>query len=264
MKCCHFGHFARACTISKAPIWDKRTPTNKLPTWNERRARGLTSMPPNQIVIAIKIDGKKQGFKSKNPKKVMDAIILVVETRACQTLWPLSKNPATKNAKRNQTLGQWKQNTSVNNEKDQAMGKPEVFLTHSLVKNLSIAQLGDKRMEEGADGCNTPKIKFIFNLSRGCNGLSQRKWANANPFETLNEEDEAFSFLRKAPEALEGGWTFQGKKKHKVKIEPTHPATGHPPHFDGARQNCPILIVAMQNSWGKERSKTFGTPPFLC
>jgi hypothetical protein len=30
---------------------------------------------------------------------------------------------------------------------------------------------------------------------------------------------------------LEGGWIFQGKKKHKVKIEPTRPGAGHPPHL---------------------------------
>lgn len=31
-KCRHFGHFARACTIFKTPIWDGITPTGKLPT----------------------------------------------------------------------------------------------------------------------------------------------------------------------------------------------------------------------------------------
>jgi hypothetical protein len=34
--------------------------------------RGPASMPPNQTIAAIKIDGKKQGFVNKNPKKVMD------------------------------------------------------------------------------------------------------------------------------------------------------------------------------------------------
>jgi hypothetical protein len=28
----HFGHFARACTVSKAPIWDESAPVGKLPT----------------------------------------------------------------------------------------------------------------------------------------------------------------------------------------------------------------------------------------
>jgi hypothetical protein len=31
-KCCHFGHFTNACTISKALIWDESTLTGKLPT----------------------------------------------------------------------------------------------------------------------------------------------------------------------------------------------------------------------------------------
>jgi hypothetical protein len=31
---------------------------------------------------------------------------------------------------------------------------------------------------------------------------------------------------------LEKGWTFQGKKKHKVKIATTHLATGHPSQLD--------------------------------
>jgi hypothetical protein len=41
--------------------------------------RGLASMPPNQTTVAIKIDRKKQEFKSKNPKKVMDTIISMEE-----------------------------------------------------------------------------------------------------------------------------------------------------------------------------------------
>jgi hypothetical protein len=48
----------------------------------------------------------------------------------------------------------------------------------------------------------------------------------------LNEEVGASCFLKKTSEALDEGWTFQGKKKHKVKITTTHLATGHPSHLD--------------------------------
>jgi hypothetical protein len=48
----------------------------------------------------------------------------------------------------------------------------------------------------------------------------------------LNEEAGALGFLKKTLEALEEGWTFQGKKKHKVKIVTTRPATGHPSQLD--------------------------------
>jgi hypothetical protein len=48
----------------------------------------------------------------------------------------------------------------------------------------------------------------------------------------LNEEVGASSFLKKTPDALEEGWTFQGKKKHKVKIITTCLAIGHPSHLD--------------------------------
>jgi hypothetical protein len=47
----------------------------------------------------------------------------------------------------------------------------------------------------------------------------KEKWADLNPFEVLNGENERFNFLRKIPEELKGGWTFQGKKKNKVRID---------------------------------------------
>ncbi len=56
------------------------------------------------------------------------------------------------------------------------MGKSKAFPTHSSVENHNTAQLGGKGLKEGADGCSTPKIKLIFNLPGGCNGLAQRKW----------------------------------------------------------------------------------------
>jgi hypothetical protein len=68
---------------------------------------------------------------------------------------------------------------------------------------------------------------LIFNLPKGCEGATQRKRGDANSFKALNGEDNASDFLRKGLEALEGGWIFQGKNKHKVKINPTRPEAGH-------------------------------------
>jgi hypothetical protein len=48
----------------------------------------------------------------------------------------------------------------------------------------------------------------------------------------LNKEAGTLGFLKKTLQALEEGWTFQGKKKHKVKIVTTRPTIGHPCQFD--------------------------------
>jgi hypothetical protein len=64
-------------------------------------------------------------------------------------------------------------------------------------------------LEKREEGCSTPKKKLTFNLPGGSDGKSQGKWANANPFETLNEEARTLGFFKKTPEALEEGWTFQ-------------------------------------------------------
>jgi hypothetical protein len=75
------------------------------------------------------------------------------------------------------------------------------------------------------------KKKLTFNLLRGSNGKFQGKWANANPFETLNKEVGASGFLKETPKVLEEGQTFQGKKKHKVNITTTRPTVDHPPNL---------------------------------
>jgi hypothetical protein len=85
------------------------------------------------------------------------------------------------------------------------MGESEEFLIHSLVENLIVVQLGDKGLEKGEEGCNTPKKKLTFNFPEGSDGKFQRKWANANPFETLNEEAGVSGFFKKTLEALEEG-----------------------------------------------------------
>lgn len=104
-------------------------------------------------------------------------------------------------------------------------------LTHSLDENPNVALPGNKKLEEGTKGRNTPKAKVIFDLPRGRDEVAQRKWVNANPFEALNGEENAFNFLKKALEALERGWIFQGKNKHKVRIELACPEVNHPSHI---------------------------------
>jgi hypothetical protein len=70
----------------------------------------------------------------------------------------------------------------------------------------------------------------------------------------LNEEVGASGFLKKTPEALEEGWIFQGKKKHKVKIATTRPATDHPSQLDAP----PTKVLGE-----KERLETIKAPPLL-
>jgi hypothetical protein len=101
----------------------------------------------------------------------------------------------------------------VENRRWEIQGPPR---SHPPTVNPNAALLGDKGRKEGADGSSTPEVKLIFNLPKGCEGATQRKWADANPFKALNGEDDVSDFLKKTPEALEGGWIFQGKKKQKV------------------------------------------------
>jgi hypothetical protein len=106
--------------------------------------RGFDSMPPSKTIFAIKNATKNHEIRNKNHKKTMDTTIYVVEAGAGHVLWPLSKNPTTKNIKKNPTSKQWKQKAPVNNEEDRAMGESEEFFIHSLVKNLIVLQPGDK------------------------------------------------------------------------------------------------------------------------
>jgi hypothetical protein len=62
---------------------------------------------------------------------------------------------------------------------------------------------------EGTDERNTSKAKLSFNLLGEKNDSAQGKWADLNPFEALNEENQSSDFLRKILKELEGGWTFQ-------------------------------------------------------
>jgi hypothetical protein len=66
---------------------------------------------------------------------------------------------------------------------------------------------------EGADRRNTSKVKLSFNLPGEKNDSTQGKWADLNPFEALNRENESSDVFKKISEELEGGWTFQGKQR---------------------------------------------------
>ncbi|CAK9210701.1 unnamed protein product [Sphagnum troendelagicum] len=204
-KCHCVGYFAQTCTIPKVPIRDGNTHVNNFPTWNERVARGPVSIPPNQTAAPIHNNGKKQGRRNKYLKKAMGIIPLEQGTRTGQTPRPFLENPTIKNAKRNSTQGKWKQNTPASNVEDQTMGELVAILTHLPAKNLNAALPKDKGLDEGTDGRNTSKEKLIFDLPRGRDDAAERKWADANPFEALNGEDNAFDFLKKTPKALEGG-----------------------------------------------------------
>jgi hypothetical protein len=105
------------------------------------------------------------------------------------------------------------------------------FLTHTSAKSLTPAWPEDKGPKEGTDGCKTPEAKLIFDLPGEHDDAAQKKRVHTNPFEALNGEDNSSNFFRKALKALEKGWIFQGRKKHKVKIEPTCLEADHPPHL---------------------------------
>jgi len=68
-KCCEFGHFVRACIVSKVPIWDGNAPAGKLPTWSERVAKGSDSMPPSKPFLPPKTLGGIMKLGAKTTKR---------------------------------------------------------------------------------------------------------------------------------------------------------------------------------------------------
>jgi hypothetical protein len=98
---------------------------------------------------------------------------------------------------------------------------------HQVMSNLNVILA---TQVEGVDGRNTSKAKLSFNLPGEKNNLAQGKWADLNPFEALNGGNENSDFLRKIPEEIEGGWTFKGKKKNKVRIDIIHLEGDQSPH----------------------------------
>jgi hypothetical protein len=71
-------------------------------------ARGFDSMPPSKTISAIKNVGRNHEIGSKNHKKTTDINIFVAEARVSHVLRPFSKNPTTKNIKKNTTSEQWR------------------------------------------------------------------------------------------------------------------------------------------------------------
>jgi len=102
-KCSQFSHFACACTISKAPIWDGNTLLSKFPTWNESVAKGFDPILFSKTIFAIKNARRNHEIENKNHKKITDTNIFVVEAGVGHVLRPLSENPTTKNVKKNPT-----------------------------------------------------------------------------------------------------------------------------------------------------------------
>jgi len=227
-KCRRFGHFARTCTVTKIPIWSGSAPASTPPMWSERVAQGPTDTSTTQSTTHSHRNGRKQGSWSKQSSR---------ETG------PTS-----------QTEGdQTKQSALTKTEKDQELGELSTSPTHQVASNLNVILLEVATQVEGTDGRNTSKAKLSFNFLGEKNNSTQGKWADLNPFETLNEENESFNFLRKIPEELEGRWTFQGKKK---KGKDRHnPPRGQPissPYF--TNKHSPR---------GKKRSNIFKTPSIL-
>jgi hypothetical protein len=103
---------------------------------------------------------------------------------------------------------------------------------------------------ENMDGNNTSKAKLSFNFSGENNDLARDKWSDLNHFEVLNGETKRSDFLRKIPKELEGGWTFQGGKKNKVKIDTIRPESNQSPHLSTRASIAPRgkKVKLIQNS----------------
>jgi hypothetical protein len=110
------------------------------------------------------------------------------------------------------------------------MGKLSTSPTQQVVSNLNVIPPIVTTQVEGINGSNTSKVKLNFNLSWEKNDSAKGKWVDLNPFEALNEENESSNFLKKTLEELEGGWTFQGKKKNKVRIDTIFSEGNQSPH----------------------------------
>jgi len=102
-KCCQFSHFAHACIVSKALIWDGSTPLSKFPTWSESVAKGSNPMLFNKTIFAIKNARRNHEIENKNHKKITDTNTFAAQVGVGHVLRPLSENPTTKNVKKNPT-----------------------------------------------------------------------------------------------------------------------------------------------------------------
>ncbi|CAM6000527.1 unnamed protein product [Sphagnum balticum] len=73
----------------------------------------------------------------------------------------------------------------------------------------------DKRRSEGAF---TPKAKLNFGIQELASPQAPNPTSNANPFAVLGEGNPGAEAVKKIHEDLKEGWTFQGRKKHTLKI----------------------------------------------
>jgi len=110
------------------------------------------------------------------------------------------------------------------------MGELSASLTHQVECNLSVIPSKVITLVESTDGSNTSKTKLSSRLSGEKNDSMRGKWADLNPLEVLNGEIERSDFLRKILEEIEGGWTFQAKKKTKERVDTIHPESNQSPH----------------------------------
>jgi hypothetical protein len=99
----------------------------------------------------------------------------------------------------------------------QSSGEPIAHLTHPSAENLNAALTGSKGLEEGRDGRSTPKAKLIFDLQGGRDDVAQRKWADANPFEAQNGEDNASDFSGKPWKCWREAGFSKGKRSTRSK-----------------------------------------------
>lgn len=115
----------------------------------------------------------------------------------------------------------------------------------------------DKRPPEGE--C-TPKTKLSFGISRMPNSQAHISATNVNPFAAVGKGNHGTNILKKLHEDLKEGWSFQGRKKHILKLSspgrtPPIPSP-HPPfrcHVGGeekpdALRDAPFLLHLPWNS----------------
>jgi hypothetical protein len=76
------------------------------------------------------------------------------------------------------------------------MGELLASLTHQVECNLNVIPSKVTTLVESTDGSNTSKIKLSFSFSGEKNDSTWGKWADLNPFEVLNGENEHSSFGR--------------------------------------------------------------------
>jgi len=169
--------------MTKIPIWNGIAPASTPPTWSERVAQGPTNTSATQFTTHSHRNKRSQGSWSKQSSKETGQ---TSQTEGAQT----------------------RQNAPTKIGKDQEMGELSASLTHQVECNLNVIPSKVTTLVESTDGSNTFKIKLSFSLSGEKNDSVQGKWADLNPFEVLNGENERFNFLKKIPEEIEGGWTF--------------------------------------------------------